>query len=300
MLACGLTTVDLLQVVDAVPGANQKITARSADTDIGGPAANAARTAAALGARVRLITALGDGPLALLARTVLATEVVATRGDLAVYGEPPLSTVLVTADTGERAVISANALGRALRVPDRDEVAGEIAWLTEGRAAGPGAAVLVDGHLLDAQVAVARAARAAGIPVLLDGGSWKPGLEALLRHVDVALVSADLAVPAALRGGEVLDALAALVPPGAWVARSAGDGDVVVRAPDGARHAVPVEAVPPAEVVDTLGAGDVLHGATAAALAAGADPLAAIAEGVRAASRSVRHAGALGWARAAH
>jgi hypothetical protein len=50
-------------------------------------------------------------------------------------------------------------------------------------------AVLVDGHHLDLALPVAAAARAAGVPVLLDGGSWKPGLEGLLELVDIALLS---------------------------------------------------------------------------------------------------------------
>jgi sugar/nucleoside kinase (ribokinase family) len=48
-------------------------------------------------------------------------------------------------------------------------------------------------------------------------------------------------------------------------------------------------------VVDTLGAGDVLHGAAAAALARGLGIESALDQGVRVASESVRHPGALGW-----
>lgn len=302
MLACGLTTVDLVQTVDAVPTANEKVTASSATTDVGGPAANAARTAAALGAAVRLVTALGEGPLARLARSLLAADGVEVAADLAGAGDVPLSTVLVTGATGERAVVSANARGREVRDPEPAEVVAATDWLTGPAtpADPPGGALLVDGHLIPAQVALARAARAAGIPVLLDGGSWKPGLETLLAHVDVALVSADLTVPEDLpeaAHGDVLATLATLVPAGAWVARSAGGGDIEALGPGGARHTIAVRPVPESEVADTLGAGDVLHGATAAALAAGLDPAAAIAAGARVASRSVRHPGALGWAR---
>ena len=53
------------------------------------------------------------------------------------------------------------------------------------------------------------------------------------------------------------------------------------------------------EVIDTLGAGDVLHGAAAALLAGGAGIVAALTEGVHRASESVRWPGALGWVRAA-
>lgn len=79
------------------------------------------------------------------------------------------------------------------------------------------------------------------------------------------------------------------------VAQSAGGGPVGVL-----RVGRPAEVLQPppvaaADLVDTLGAGDVLHGATAAALATGADILTALREGVVRASESVRHRGALGW-----
>ena len=73
---------------------------------------------------------------------------------------------------------------------------------------------------------------------------------------------------------------------------SAGAGPLRLRV-DGSETVV----VPPAvvDVVDTLGAGDVLHGATAASLARGEAIADALAHGVRVATESVRHPGALGW-----
>jgi sugar/nucleoside kinase (ribokinase family) len=154
-------------------------------------------------------------------------------------------------------------------------------------------ALLVDGHHLAAGFALASAARARGIRVLADGGSWKPGLAALLALVDVAVLSADFVVPGA---GDPLAAVARLGP--TFVARSAGGGHVRVRLGSGAYDELAPPAVPAGEVVDTLGAGDVLHGATGAALARGLDPWDALREGIAVASESVRHAGALGWVHA--
>ncbi len=57
------------------------------------------------------------------------------------------------------------------------------------------AAVLVDGHHLAAATVLARAARRRGVPVVLDGGSWKPGPGELLREVDDAVLSADFVLP---------------------------------------------------------------------------------------------------------
>ncbi|KAE8763958.1 PfkB family carbohydrate kinase [Georgenia thermotolerans] len=288
VVCCGLTTLDVTQVVDRLPAADEKLVARSLAVEVGGPAANAARTAAALGADVILVTALGPGPVADLVRAQLAAAGVRVVDVAADAAGPALSTVLVTAGTGERAVVSTNAVGRPTSPPPPAVLDG----------AG---ALLVDGHLLPAQVALAREARARGVAVLLDGGSWKPGLEELLGHVDLAVVSADLAVPAPVAGGAgapagttgVPAAVAALGP--VMVAQTHGAGPVAVLE-KGRRYALEVPAVPPGEVVDTLGAGDVLHGAVAFHLAAGASWRNALARGTRVASRSVRFAGALGWA----
>ena len=151
-------------------------------------------------------------------------------------------------------------------------------------------AVLVDGHHLPVAVPLAAAARARGITVVADAGSWKPGLEELLEHVDVLVASAGFRPPT----GDGLDALLALGPE--WVARSAGAGPVAWRSATGAVGQV---CPPEVEVVDTLGAGDVLHGALLAEVGRHGvrDLPAALETAVTTASRSVCAAGVRGWAR---
>ncbi len=309
LVCCGLATLDVVQVVDAVPAADQKVVARDLRVSFGGPAANAAATAVALGVPTVLVTALGEGSVARLVRNGLRAAGVEVVDLLAGQpGDPAVSTVLVTAGTGQRAVVSTNATGRA---DDLGPAARAATAVLDGSTA-----LLVDGHHLAAALELARAARSRGLPVLLDGGSWKPGLDRLLADVDVAVLSADFAVPdrpgsgsdAGPRPGaaapDVLAAVAGYGPRA--VARSAGAGPVRVRVrragdrpqgehePDG-----DVLVVPPLlardDVVDTLGAGDVLHGAIGAGLARGLDAVAALRAAVPVASESCRHAGALGW-----
>ena len=297
VVACGLATLDVVQRVAAVPGPNDKIVARGLLVESGGPAANAAVMAVALGVGARLVTRVGGGPLGRLVAADLAALGVEVMDLAGPDDAPALSTVLVTEGTGERAVVSVNATTAAGRVPTGAEVAAALAGAT---------AVLVDGHHLDLAVPVAATARCLGIPVLLDGGSWKPGLGALLTHVDVAVVSADFAVPADARpgGGGAGDVLADVASFGPRVvARSAGAGPIEVLTGAG-RATVPVPAV---TVVDTLGAGDVLHGALAAWLAtrgmgggadtrgAGPGPMPGLAFAAEVASASCASEGARGW-----
>jgi sugar/nucleoside kinase (ribokinase family) len=286
VVCCGLTTIDVTQVVTAVPTANQKVVARASRVHVGGPAANAALTVAALGGRATLVTALGASTLGDLARHELVAggvEVV----DLATDdGAPPVSTVLVTAATGERAVASTNHdAARVLRAPEESLLDGV-------------GCVLVDGHLMAASVALCAAARARGVPTVLDGGSDKPGLPTLLTHLDAAVLSDDFVLGGAdartaAAPADLLDAVATYGP--AVVAQSHG-ADAIECLLDGVRHRIEVPHVPAAEVVDTLGAGDVLHGTLAHAIASRRAWPEALAEAVRVASGSVRFPGALGWA----
>jgi sugar/nucleoside kinase (ribokinase family) len=276
--------VDVVQTVERMPGADEKVVALGTRVEAGGPALNASVTAALLGMPVRLVTAVGPSPFGAVVRDDCASHGV-TLVDMAGDGFVlPLSTVLVTAPTGARAVVSRNAAGsEAVSGPE----ARVLVDVLEGVAA-----VLVDGHHLALGTAVARAARERGIPVVADAGSWKQGLERLLVHVDVLVASADLRLPGA-GGAPSLDALLALGP--RWVARTAGGGAVRWMDADGTTGEVPVRRVP---VVDTLGAGDVLHGALLADLGRrGAGDLPGrLAAAVEVATRSVATAGARGWA----
>ncbi|OIQ74685.1 sulfofructose kinase [mine drainage metagenome] len=302
VLCCGLTTLDVLQEVDAVPAPNEKTVARSVTLTFGGPAANAAATAVAVGATARLLTAIGSGPVADLVVSELAdagVDVVdLARGTGAV---PAVSTILVTASTGERAVVSVNATRvGGLPAPPADALDGVDV-------------VLVDGHHLETAIEVARWARAAGVPVVLDGGSWKPGLERLLALVDHAIVSADFHVPASMAADgpaaadlsrwtddreRLVRQVASFGP--TVVARSDGDRPILVLDPRTSAEvrSVPVPSDPSRRVVDTVGAGDVLHGAYAAFLACerpAADPATVLARAAGVASESVHSRGARGW-----
>lgn len=268
---CGLTTLDVTQFVSEVPRANEKVVSRATELDVGGPAANAARISHALGVPTQLVTLLGNSPAAQLATDALRSEGLEVI-DLARDDQFPVSTVLVD-DAGARAVASRNNPNRTQRLPHTDLL--------------QGARVLeVDGHTLSAQILLARQAKTNGIPVVLDGGSYKPGLEELLPHVSHALVSADFAVPGE---SDVFAALAKFHIP--WIAQSHGADPVQVRS---ATESYEIQ-VPDEPVVDTLGAGDVLHGAFTAALAHGKNEKLALKYAVRIAALSVANRGILGF-----
>jgi sugar/nucleoside kinase (ribokinase family) len=255
VLLVGLCTVDVVQRVAELPPPGGKVQSRSVETVAGGPAANAAVAVAALGGRARLVTVLGTHPLAALARDDLTTHgvrVVDAQRDRT--APPAVSSVTVRERDGERVVVSHNAAG----VPPGDDPA----W--RDLLAGAGA-LLVDGHHPELAVAAARAARGRRIPVVLDAGSDKPVLATLLPLVDVCACAAGFRLGrAGTRATErAVHELGVPV-----VVRTAGAGPVRWSVADARGRPVTGEVRPPSVVPrDTLGAGDVWHGALAHGIA---------------------------------
>jgi sugar/nucleoside kinase (ribokinase family) len=269
VVTVGLCTVDLVQRVAKLPAPGEKVQSASVELAAGGPAANAAVAVAALGGTVRLSTVLGSHPLAQLASRDLAACGVEVTDVLPYRVAPPaVSAVSVRESDGERTVVSHNAAG--------------VAAAADVELGGAGC-LLLDGHHPELALRAARAARALGIPVLLDAGSWKPVLADLLSFVDICACSASFASPAELTNPVVIRT--AGPDPVRWTAGDAG-GEVEVA---------------PVEVRDTVGAGDVWHGAAALAVARlGRVPSAAEVPGVigfanRAAAVRIGHEGARAW-----
>jgi sugar/nucleoside kinase (ribokinase family) len=243
-LFVGITTLDLIYGVSHLPQANEKQTAAALAIAAGGPATNAAVTFCYLGNRAKLLSAIGQHPLTGLVRTDLAAQQVELF-DLAPErtDPPPLSSILVTQQTGDRAVVSRNAVNlqvSASQIP-LDVLDGiDI--------------VLIDGHQMEVSVAIAQAAQQQNIPVVLDGGSWKPGLEDMLPFVDYAICSANFFPPGCTKQNEVMAYLKAVVPASAITQ----GGAPIVYLTEYQKGEIPVPSIQP---IDTLGAGDIFHGA---------------------------------------
>ncbi|MFG2789738.1 PfkB family carbohydrate kinase [Streptomyces sp. NPDC048419] len=287
-LFVGLCTLDVIQLVDRVPSADEKLTARAQAVAAGGPAANAAAAFGHLGGAARLLTAVGSHPLGRAATADLERLGVTVTDLAADSPEPPaVSSILVTASSGERAVASTNATGVRLTPPGALDTLVAACDIVE-----------FDGHHMELALTTARAARAAGRTTVLDAGSWKDGTKDLLPFIDVAVCSADFHPPGA---GTVADTLRFLRRHGvAWSAVSRGGRPIVWAGPDGDGDAVEV---PTVRVADTLGAGDFLHGALAHHLAAAQGPLTSegFAEALRGAAavaaRSCASFGTRAWMR---
>ncbi|MEO0869794.1 MAG: PfkB family carbohydrate kinase [Cyanobacteria bacterium J06642_11] len=268
-LFLGLMTLDCIYQAERPPQANEKLVAQDVIMAAGGPATNAAVAFAALGGDASVAAAVGQHPVTALLREDLA-EVGVTVHDLTPQRQasPPVSSIVVSA-TGERAVMSRNAVGLQVNHQPLDLTDIDV--------------VLVDGHQMQLSVQVAKAAKQLGIPVVVDAGSWKPGFEQVLSLATVVIASANFHPPAM----DALRYLQSLEIP--YIAITRGDQPILVSD----RNTMYEITVPQVVVVDTLGAGDIFHGAFCYTWAG--DFAAALTRASQIASLSCQYFGTRAW-----
>jgi sulfofructose kinase len=251
VVGIGVATVDLIMLVDELPG--QELVQR-ADRSLlqgGGPVATALVALARLGSRTALLDRVGDDWRGRLIGEELAREGVATDYLACATGSTSsLASVLVRKGDGARSIVYSPG------------DAGELS-----AAELPGEAILsarilhLNGRHLQASLAAARLARLHGVPVSFDGGAHRfdERLRELISLTDICIVARQFAC--AFSGREELAASASrLLDCGpALVAITNGrEGSWVFDREGGSFHqpAFLLE-----RTVDTTGAGDAYHGA---------------------------------------
>ncbi|MBE9375233.1 kinase [Saccharopolyspora sp. HNM0983] len=275
----GLTTLDVVQHVDRFPGRDEKVTAAAQFLSAGGPAANAAVTFSALGGSAVLVTALGSGPAADVARADLRAHGVRVVEVPVDGGDAPVSAVLVDRGTGERSVAGTDATALAPAAPI-------------GIGSFGADVVLLDGHYPEVAAAVLDAERA---PVVLDAGRWKEPMRPLLTRAQTVIASAGFRTPGAADAVATSRALRGMGVPTVVTTH----GPDPVHWIDGAESGS--VAPPRVAAVDTLGAGDAFHGAYCWQLVAGRpDVPGRIAAAARVAALRTTIAGPRAWLRELH
>ncbi|MEM7770115.1 MAG: PfkB family carbohydrate kinase [Cyanobacteria bacterium P01_A01_bin.37] len=246
----GLTTLDFIYQVDAIPHPNQKVVAIATTLAAGGPATNAAVAFQHLGNQATLLSVVGHHPIHHLVTGDLENCGVAIADLMPTYAAPPpVSSIFVTTATGDRAVVSVNATQCQATSEHLSE---DVLRRFDQKQID---VVLIDGHQRLVGEAIAQIAKQNKIPVIVDGGSWKPGFESVLRYTDVALCSANFFPPGCTTHNQVLDYLSILNIP--LIAITQGDRPILYSV----RGKTGTLSVPSIRAVDTLGAGDIFHGA---------------------------------------
>ena len=290
VLFVGRATLDVLYRLDRMPEEDTKVYARELLAAPGGPALNAAITHSLLGGKAMLVSAVGSGPWASTVRGELRRHGIPLL-DLAAGTayETPLCTVLASAASATRTIVNPPISKATLRhLSDSWTAEAPPSW------GGMPPVVLSDGFFLEEAAGFLSACKNAGAALCLDGGSWKPGVEELAPSLTVAICSERFAVPGRLGPNDNSDSViawfAAKGVPYVAVTRGARS---ILASDRGRRFEIEVGKI---DATDTLGAGDVLHGAFCYHFARKTDFETALRRASEIATLSCQSPGAQAWA----
>lgn len=274
----GLSTVDVLYGVADFPFPNSKVVANSQNVMAGGPAANASIAFAHLAGSATLVTKAGRHAVTSVIREDLHRHGVQLIDlDPAFDGVPIISSICVDR-AGDRNVVST---GGTSPIP--------LPVLADQEVLASAAILMVDGHYMPACRAWATAAHALGKAVVLDGGSWKDGTAELLESVHTAICSADFLPPGCSTAADVFGYLQCCGVAEVAITNGAEPIRFLSNGTSG------IVQVPRIEAVDTMGAGDIFHGAFGYYVAAGLGFVEALGEAARIAAESCRFHGTRTW-----
>jgi sugar/nucleoside kinase (ribokinase family) len=297
VLFVGRSTLDAVYWLDKLPEEDTKVFARQFQAAPGGPALNAAITHSLLGGQAMLVSAVGGGPWAVPVRTELEQRGIVLF-DLAagMAYETPLTTVLVNAGNSSRTIVNPPVVPVALRQLGSS-------WDAEMPASWGAIppVVLCDGFYLEQVQPLLAVCRDAGAALCLDGGSWKPGTAELAPLLTAAICSERFAVPGQFGSGQPHPSPSG--DPGAIFEWFAARGVPYVAVTRGGRPILGWDRgrrfqieVAQAAAADTLGAGDVLHGAFCHFFAQNQEFEPALRRASEIATLSCQSLGIQGWA----
>ncbi len=256
ILVSGVAVLDFIFHMDAFPNRPDKYRAKGADIVGGGNAANSAVAIARLGGTAQLASRLGDDEVAELILTGLKAENIDCSLVRKFSGKKSSFSSIYIDATGERQImnfrdnnLSMNADWLSSQLPETFSAAmADTRWPDGAAIAMQAAKERNVPGIIDAEAPVNESARA--LPLASHVAFSAQGVADFTGESDVE--------KAALRAAKDL--------PGRVLVTDGARGVVVVR--DGKPHWHPAIPITP---VDTLGAGDVWHGAFALALGEGMD-----------------------------
>ncbi len=272
----GLLTIDLHFFTDYYPEENSKVKARKFKSYIGGPATNAAITFSHLGGQSKLVSSIGKNPF----KTMVAEQLDNYHVNL--YDiksdeliDPVFASIVTNESNGSRTIYSYHP---------KDSDKQPIGVIEKGSDVA-----LFDGFYIKSAIEAARKCKKMGITTIFDGGSWKNGTEELLKYIDIAICSEDFYPPGITSNDDVTEYLlkkgvkkTAITRGFKPIITNEGEVNFLIE-------------VPKTEIIDTLGAGDIFHGAFCYFYAKTQNFLLTLERAAQVASFSCRFAGPREW-----
>lgn len=226
-LFVGLCTRDIVYYTDQVPQHNHKIKTEEFATYIGGPATNSAITFALLGGDATIATCLGNG----IESRAIMEELNKNGIKVLNYSDydtvPNMASIFVSND-GKRTIVSGQQTFMVNRNYDLDNYD----------------FVLFDCNQQEISIDILQGLK--NETIILDAGSFKPNIDLFLKKADIVISSEDFMDE---KGNNIFSITCGAE----HKAITRGEKAILYNGME-----IPVEQVEP---VDTLGAGDVFHGA---------------------------------------
>ena len=242
-LFIGLTVIDHLYFLSFFPPENSKNNTSRFLRDVGGPASNAAITFAALGGEATLVSGIGNNvDKSWIIEKLNQFDV--QHIDLFSHQETEaiISSVIVNTTNGSRTVFTAKpAAGIKTSYPVEDLLRSDFD------------VICVDGFFSDFLVNYFSKS-STKIPTILDGGSWKTNSDQILDHTTYPILSEQFKIPYDI---DIQDYFGQKGIEKYAITR----GESPIIGHDGIRE-FEIK-VPAIAAIDTLGAGDIFHGAFA-------------------------------------
>jgi sugar/nucleoside kinase (ribokinase family) len=243
-LFVGLSSLDFIFEMDNVPLENKKGRASDLFVCAGGPSANAAATHAILGGKSILVTSIGNSPFGQQIKAEyesIGVSIIDLIED--VEKLPCTASIAINPTNGSRTIWGVPL--PMTRQLDSNEVLNLLDKVDF---------ILSDGHAPQIALPLLSTAKQKGIRVVVDAGSWKPDFDRFLRLSDEVIASIDCLPPPRF-GNDINDVALSLG--ASCVATTDGSNAIIwkVGMESGEIHPPKVDAF------DTLGAGDVFHGA---------------------------------------
>jgi len=245
VLFVGLTVIDIQYFVDEFPSPNQKMKTTPPLINIGGPAANAAITFSFLGGESTFLTGIGDNPFA----PYIHNEFRKNNIDIIDFvenkeTEPVIATIITSLKSSERSIIS----HYPACIDYSSEIEGLLNWDEYDL-------VFIDGFYPEVALPICKRAKDKKLTVVFDGGSWKSATETILPYIDIAICSEQFLPPGC---NHFRDAI--------YYLQQKGVKKSVITRNEKSIQWSSGENINSIEVtktnsIDSLGAGDVFHGA---------------------------------------
>jgi sugar/nucleoside kinase (ribokinase family) len=244
----GRTTLDMCYLLENFPEEDRKISANEFLALAGGPAANGAATFAYLGGEALLTTAVGKSPWAKIARDDLARARLDIRDACANSNYTlPVSSILTNRGNGSRTIINTPIEDAELQARKHSHGVQETPLCH---------LAMIDGFLFELFQDRIRDYSLNKREVIFDGGSWRPNTKEVLSSVTIAICSERFSYEGREDQNRTIELLHSHGI--RRVAITRGENSIIA-SEDGHQTIIAVPQIQHA--IDTLGAGDIFHGA---------------------------------------